>query len=290
MISIIIPAHNEANVIGRCLEAMTDGAEPGELEILVVCNGCSDDTAGVARGFGPMVTVLESEIPSKNAALNLGHAQASAWPRFYVDADIVMPIDSIRKVAAVLRDGVHHGAAPRMRVDLENRGWPIRAYYDVWLRTPYVQEGMLGSGVYAISEEGGRRFTTFPDIIADDGFARLLFEPHERVSVDGAWFLMTPPATLRSLIHINVRRRVGRFEMAEMHPDETLGEAKQQRGALYRLFLKPKLWPGLAVYLYAKIACMAIYFVRQRQGRHKEWNRDDTSRDDANRVGTRSDP
>lgn len=278
MTSIIIPAHNEANVIGRCLESMTKGAEPGELEILVVCNGCSDNTADVARGYGPLVTVLESEIPSKNAALNLGHQHATSYPRFYVDADIVMSLDSIRRVTEVLRGGTIHGAAPRMRVDLEDRGWPIRAYYDIWLRTPYVEEGMLGSGVYAISEEGGSRFTTFPDIIADDGFARLLFTPGERLIVEDARFLMTPPETLRSLIHINVRRRVGRFEMAELHPETTEQEAKHQRGALYRLFAKPTLWPGLAVYLYAKVACMAIYWVRERQGRHKEWNRDDTSR------------
>ena len=278
MTSIIIPAHNEANVIRRCLDAMTQGAEPGELEILVVCNGCTDNTAEVARSYAPLVTVLESEIPSKNAALNLGHVQATSYPRFYVDADIVMPLESIRRTASVLTGGKIHGAAPQIRVDLEGRGWPIRAYYNVWLRTPYVEKGMLGSGVYAISEEGGSRFTTFPDIIADDGFARLLFEPDERLTVEDAWFLMTPPETLRSLIHINVRRRVGRFEMAELHPETTKGEAKHQRGALYRLFANPTLWPGLAVYLYAKVACMAIYFVRERQGRHKEWNRDDTSR------------
>jgi glycosyltransferase involved in cell wall biosynthesis len=278
MTSIIIPAHNEANVIGRCLDAMTQGAKPGELEIFVVCNGCTDNTAEVARNYAPLVTVLESEVPSKNAALNLGHARATSYPRFYVDADIVMPLDAIRRTASVLTGGKIHGAAPRIRVDLEDRGWPIRAYYKVWLRTPYVKKGMLGSGVYAISEEGGSRFTTFPDIIADDGFARLLFKPDERLTVEDAWFLMTPPETLRSLIHINVRRRVGRFEMTALHPETTKGEAKHQRGALYRLFADPTLWPGLAVYLYAKIACIAIYFIRERQGRHKEWNRDNTSR------------
>ncbi len=278
MISIVIPAHNEANVIGRCLEAMTEGAEPGELEILVVCNGCSDDTAEVARRFGEPVKVLESEIPSKNAALNLGNRTATSYPRFFVDADIVMPLDSIRKVAEALRGGKIHGAAPRIRVDLEAASWPVRAYYDIWLRTPYVQEGMLGSGVYAISEEGGSRFTEFPDIIADDGFVRLLFEPEERLSVDGTWFLMTPPRTLRSLIHINVRRRVGLYEMAEIHPETTRSEAATQRGELYGLFAKPNLWPGLAVYLYAKVVCMAIYWWKARQGRQKEWNRDDTSR------------
>ena len=52
MISVIIPAHNEERVIARTLEAMVAGASPGELEIIVVANGCSDATADVARGFG----------------------------------------------------------------------------------------------------------------------------------------------------------------------------------------------------------------------------------------------
>lgn len=277
-VSIIVPAHDEGKVIGRCLDAMTRGAEPGELEILVVCNGCSDDTAEVASRYGPDVRVLESPVASKNAALNLGHRTASAYPRFFVDADIVLPLDSIRRVAEVLRGGRIHGAAPRIRVDLERRGWPIRAYYDVWLRTPYVQQGMMGSGVYAISEEGGRRFESFPDIIADDAFARLLFTPEERASVEDAWFLMTPPETLRSLIHINVRRRVGLYEMAELHPEVTVEESRHQRGALYRLLLDPRRWPALAVYLYAKLVTMAIYAHKARQGRQKEWNRDESSR------------
>lgn len=277
-ISIIVPAHNEAWVIGRCLESMTTDAEPGELEILVVCNGCSDDTADVARRYGACVQVLESKIASKNAALNLGNQVATGYPRFFVDADIVLPVESIRKVAAVLQGGRIHGAAPRIRVDLENRGWPIRAYYDIWMRTPYVTEGMMGSGVYAISEEGATRFETFPDIIADDAFARLLFSPEERESVADAWFGMTPPKTLRSLIHINVRRRVGLFEMAEIHPEVTVREAKHQRRALYELLLDPRRWPGMLVYLYAKVACMLLYADKTRRGRQKEWNRDETSR------------
>lgn len=279
MVSIIIPAHNEAGVIGRCLSAITQSAQPDELEIIVVCNGCDDATADIARSHVPSVTVLELQAPSKSAALNRGHQEATSYPRFYVDADIVLPIESIRSVANVLRGGVIHGAAPRIRVDLDNRNWPIRAYYDIWLSTPYVNDGMIGSGVYAISEQGGTRFTAFPDIIADDGFARLLFAKEERLSVDDAWFVMTPPRTLGGQINIDVRRRVGRFEMAALHPDVADREAKHQRGALYRLGLSPALWPALAVYLYAKIACIAIYFVRELQGRNKEWIRDDSSRD-----------
>ena len=186
MISVVIPAHNEGKVIRRCLQSMTEGAQPDELEILVVCNGCSDDTAEIARSFGQPVRVLETDIPSKNNALNMGNREASGFPRFFVDADIVLPLDSIRKVADVLRGAKIMGAAPRMRVDLDNRSWPIRAFYDVWMRTPYVNDNMLGCGVYAISESGRRRFDRFPDIIADDCFIRLLFKDDEKTSVDDA--------------------------------------------------------------------------------------------------------
>ncbi len=278
MISIIVPAHNESSVIGRCLRSMTAGARPDELEILVVCNGCTDDTAAIAEAFGPPVRVLQCPVASKHAALNLGHATATGYPRFFVDADIELSIDSIRKVADVLRSGSVHGAAPRIRVDLRQASWPVRAYYDIWLRTPYIAEGMLGSGVYAISEEGGRRFERFPDIIADDGFVRLLFKPSERKSVDDSHFVMTPPRTLRSQIHINVRRRAGRFEMAALHPGETRDEATTQRFALARLALAPRRWAALAVYTYAKAASVLLYRWKALRGRHKEWNRDDSSR------------
>ena len=55
MISILVPAHNEETVIDRCLRAILDGALPGELEVIVICNGCSDGTARRARAYGNAV-------------------------------------------------------------------------------------------------------------------------------------------------------------------------------------------------------------------------------------------
>ena len=52
MTTIIIPAHNEAAVIGQTLQGLLRQAGEGD-EVIVVCNGCSDDTAGVARRFEP---------------------------------------------------------------------------------------------------------------------------------------------------------------------------------------------------------------------------------------------
>ena len=277
-ISVVIPAHNESNVIERCLENLLSEAEAGELEILVVCNGCTDATAKLARRFGKDVRVLESASPSKNAALNLGDQAATVFPRFFVDADIVLTTTALRSVANVLRGGLVLGAAPRMEVDLTNRSWAIRAFYTIWLRTPYVTSEMLGCGVYAISESGRERFDRFPDIIADDCFVRLLFEPNERRCVRDVSFLMTPPETLRALIHINVRRQVGMDEMAQRYPDSTRRERTNQLAFLFGLMRQPTLWPSLMLYLGAKAATLAIYYYKKLVGRQREWNRDDTSR------------
>jgi glycosyltransferase involved in cell wall biosynthesis len=102
-ISVVIPAHNEQDVIARCLEALTpvSGLEP--LEVVVVCNGCDDRTAEVARTFD--VQVVETSIASKTAALNLGDARVAGFPRFYVDADVVVSADAVRRIAAVLERG-----------------------------------------------------------------------------------------------------------------------------------------------------------------------------------------
>ena len=99
-ISVVIAAHNEEDVLGRCLDALLQDARPRELEIAVVCNGCTDRTADVARGYGDGVRVIETPVASKTAALNLGDARVSGFPRFYVDADVVLPIASIRRIAA----------------------------------------------------------------------------------------------------------------------------------------------------------------------------------------------
>src|SRR6266545_1771614 len=46
--SVVIAAHNEEAVIGRCLDALLADVPPGTLDVTVVANGCIDATAEVA--------------------------------------------------------------------------------------------------------------------------------------------------------------------------------------------------------------------------------------------------
>ena len=78
--TIVIPAHNEGRVIRRLLEQLINGADPGEMDIIVIANGCTDDTAEVAASFGAAVRVLTLPACKQNA-LTAGDRAAPPAPR-----------------------------------------------------------------------------------------------------------------------------------------------------------------------------------------------------------------
>jgi glycosyltransferase involved in cell wall biosynthesis len=251
-IAVVIPAHNEESVVERCLDALLTGARPGELDIVVVCNGCEDRTAEKAqsRAHGEDVRVLETGQASKTEALNLGDRTVSGFPRFYVDADVVLDLDGLRRIAARLVSGDGLAASPSMDMDLGRSTWPVRAYYRVWTSLPYVREGMIGVGVYALSEAGRRRFEEFPDVIADDGFVRMLFTADERLRVDGARVRVMAPRRMDDLLRIKTRSRLGGYELMTRFPELAIRErrSKSYGGAMRLIVLRPWLWPHAIVY------------------------------------------
>ncbi|MGB3209081.1 MAG: glycosyltransferase [Desulforhopalus sp.] len=278
MISIIIPAHNEENVIARTLQPLVQGVIEGWLEVVVVCNGCSDNTPEVARSVSGAIKCIETPIPSKTNALNLGDAVAKGFPRFYLDADIVLSLESIQQVAAVLNSGRFLAAAPQMQMDIRHASWSVRSYYEVWNQLPYVQEGMIGTGVYALSEEGRKRFAEFPQIIADDGYVRALFQMHERTTVNSCCSLVRGPLTLEGLLKIKTRSRLGVYELKQKYPDLQRNEDKRYGNAVFKILSKVSLWPMIPVYLYVNLRTRLLAKKHTRYVGYTGWHRDDSSR------------
>ncbi len=126
-LSVVVPAHDEARTLGRTLAALTSAAGGETPEVVVVANGCSDDTAEVARAAGARVVELGQA--SKAAALRAGDEAATAFPRVYLDADIVLTPGTLGHLAERLRRGDVHAASPSIRFDLRGSSWPVRAFY-----------------------------------------------------------------------------------------------------------------------------------------------------------------
>lgn len=283
MISIVIPAHNEGRVIERCLKTILADAAPGELEIAVVCNGCNDDTAERARRFGADVKVVETPIGSKIHALNLGDKVVSAFPRFYVDADIQLSTKAIRDVAELLVDGSSiMVAAPRGIVNCDDRPWTVRAFYNVWTKLPYFTENMIGSGVYAFSGKGRARFGEFPQVTADDEFARHIAAPHERRASPTSTFTINPPRTLGDLLKIMTRTRAADIAFRKQFPDLQVHGNTSARRSVRIIASTPSMWIDAPIYLgvmlVARRRAKQKLRTQQRTKQKEVWERDESSR------------
>jgi glycosyltransferase involved in cell wall biosynthesis len=271
-VSVVIPAHDEGSVLRRCLDALTAGAAPGELEIVVVANGCTDDTASVARVACPEAVVLELDVASKSAALNAGDHVATRFPRFYVDADIELGIDAVRATAAALVGGCEC-AAPAPYFETRDRTPFIRAFYDAWQRLPYLQGDVVGNGVYALSAAGRARFREFPALTADDQFVLLHFRPGERRVVRDARFTIHPPRTVGGLLRVRRRATRGTDELTRAGVAPYGADGGSVRAAV-RLARRPARWPALAVWGSVTIAAKAWARLPGPRG----WERDDSAR------------
>jgi glycosyltransferase involved in cell wall biosynthesis len=280
MISIVIPARNEGRVIGRTLTSITTGAAVGEIEVVVVCNGCTDDTAGIARRFGLPVRVIETEVGSKPRALNLGDQALQAFPRIYVDADVLITLSSIRTLAARLELGDVLAVAPQSCIDLYGCSWCVRAYYDIRCRLPSAREGIGGSGVYALSHAGRRRFGEFPNVTADDGYVRIQFMPKERETLAYVRSTVFAPRNIQDLIRVRTRAYYGTIELARLFPNLWVNAGERNHRSVVGLLKSPLLWPKLLVYCYVNIVARYKAVARFRAANFN-WERDNSSRNAA---------
>jgi cellulose synthase/poly-beta-1,6-N-acetylglucosamine synthase-like glycosyltransferase len=96
-VSVIIPACNAAPTIGQCLEAVGSQSYSAD-EVIVVDDGSTDDTAGVAETFG--VRVIRQPNQGPGAARNRGAAEAEGDVLMFTDADCAPAPDWVERMMA----------------------------------------------------------------------------------------------------------------------------------------------------------------------------------------------
>lgn len=96
-ISVIVPAYNAEATLGDCLKALRNmTVEP--VEVLVYVDGSTDGTEQIARDAGAQV--LKNSGPPKGPALarNAAAAVANSDLLWFVDADVVVSPDCLRRL------------------------------------------------------------------------------------------------------------------------------------------------------------------------------------------------
>ena len=90
---IVIPAHNEAGVLGKTLATLAPQLSP-KVTALVVADNCTDTTADEAHSAGPDITVIERNDPG-----NRGKGHALSFALAHLDG---LEVESKPEVVVVL--------------------------------------------------------------------------------------------------------------------------------------------------------------------------------------------
>lgn len=270
--SIIIPAHNEAAVIGRCLRHIQEGLGQQEVHVVVVANGCSDATAAAARAAAPSARVLEIAQASKPEAIRVGERASALMPRLYVDADVQLSGTAALATLRALSAGAV-AARPPIQYDSAGATWPVRSYYRARSLMPSLHSHAWGAGVYGLSDAGRQRFDEFPDVVGDDLLVDLLLAPGELAIVDADPVVVTTPRDSRRLLRILRRaQKAKREDLGGVAlPEET--EASTMRDLRLVVLSRPL---GIGDALVFAAFAIAARISSRRPTTH--WERDDSSR------------
>lgn len=266
--SVVIPAHDEAATIVRTLTVLLSDAAEGEFEVVVVCNGCTDDTAARARTVSG-VRVEEIATPSKIAALRRGDELVSAFPRIYLDADVELATEAARELATVLGQGEALAAGVPGRVRTDDASLGAQLFMEFRQRLPVMRGGIIGAGVYALSQQGRERFGRWPEVSGDDQFVLRLFPPEERVTVGGHQTMVEAPADLRTIVRRGLRVRRGNQQLSRggegyrALPPPPAGF----RGALRASLRSPRGVASAGVFVAVTLAIRVL----ERFGRAGDW-------------------
>lgn len=91
-VSVLVPAHNDAEVLRECLTSVFEQTAIID-QIVVVADTCTDNTADVAREFG--AEVVECNVQSKSSAQDAGLHLVTGEVMMCIDADTVIAPDVV---------------------------------------------------------------------------------------------------------------------------------------------------------------------------------------------------
>jgi len=101
-VSVIVPVYNGAETLSGCLEALCD-SDYGNFDILVVNDGSTDNTIGVASRYPCHLVDLPQNVGAARAK-NAGAERATGEILFFTDDDVLVQPDTLSLVVEILSD------------------------------------------------------------------------------------------------------------------------------------------------------------------------------------------
>ena len=182
-VTVLIAARNESERIGETLEYLAGQDYDGPLRVVLVDNGSTDDTAGLARAgaarSGLDLVVLSESRPGKSHALNHGLDTVTSPLVITVDADTVLHRSAVRLLVARYLSSPPDVVAVAGSVLVRNSRagmWARIQEWDYFLGIASVkrmqglyQGTLVAQGAFSLYEtDAVRSVGSWPDAIGED--------------------------------------------------------------------------------------------------------------------------
>jgi glycosyltransferase involved in cell wall biosynthesis len=189
-VSLIIPAHDEEDVIGRRVENLLElDYPPEQLEIVVASDGSEDATDAIVERYAPQnghVRLLRCVRAGKLPALNRAVRETESEILAFGDANAVWAPDALRKLVRNFADpeiAYVCGQVRFQRLDGTNREG-VYWRYEMWLRASESALGSITGGngaIYAVRRSDYVEWPFghdlgFPNLMVQRG-RRAIYEP-----------------------------------------------------------------------------------------------------------------
>ena len=276
--SVVVPVFNELSVLQLSLPALLLELNSHNVELIYVCNGCVDGSATYLREtLGGRGSVIEIAEASKTEALNLGDEAATSFPRFYLDADVIVSVGVFEQLVSALESGRFNLVSPRVLFDKSLSSQIAAMIMGVWECLPHGQTDGFHH-LLGLSQQGRQLWGRFPRITGDDAFITSHIPPDRRKVVSEAIVSTWAPRTYWSWIKIRARWARGHRELRELGILEP--QTPSQGKALIRLLGRVSSWPGVLLYLSARSFGSIYNFAtfRSRVGWYRDRGGESTSR------------
>lgn len=143
LFSVVIPAHNEEDYIGYCINSIYAARKyakipENQVQIIVVCNRCTDNTAALAQKMGAEVCINDDKCIA--AVRNAGAKLAKGKILVTIDADSTMTKTSLIEIYRMLRSKKYIGGGTISTFDRWSLGIAASAAYVAINAAPYMIE------------------------------------------------------------------------------------------------------------------------------------------------------
>lgn len=157
-IVVVIPAHNEEDLLESCLVSVQTAAQRSGMpvEIIVVADSCTDGSAKIAARYGRVLKVANRNVgAARHAGFRTIQRPHSAWMAT-TDADSVVPSDWLSRHMAHAAAGVELFAGTVHVTDWETYPAQVRHSYEHRYRTAHPSTRIHGCNLGFL----GRRYAS----------------------------------------------------------------------------------------------------------------------------------